>query len=390
MNDNRLDLVLSADIGRHSAETDLSAIRIDRLTKTYDARPVVDGIDFEVGSGELCVLLGPSGCGKSTTLRLIAGLETPDGGGIFVNDVDVGHLPPKDRRIAMVFQSYALFPHLSVAENIVFGLKVRRVPAAVRAERLARVAELTGLSDLLARKPAQLSGGQRQRVALARAIAGEQPICLMDEPLSNLDAKLRGEMRLEIRALQQRLGMTMIYVTHDQIEAMTMADRVILMNDGRIEQAGSPADLYERPATMFTARFIGAPAMNLLSPRDIGGRAMVVGVRPEHVRLAAGGDARIAGRVTATEYLGADTVVAVDAGTSSAPRTGAGRDGTGRDGATTLFARLPGRAAVAVGDTVPLAWDAAHEHHFDAATGRRIDDVVTPVPAGRALEPSAG
>ncbi|MCE1236066.1 MAG: ABC transporter ATP-binding protein [Hyphomicrobiales bacterium] len=332
----------------------MSAVRIEGLTKTFDGRAAVDGIDFEVGSGELCVLLGPSGCGKSTTLRLVAGLEEPTAGRIFVGDVDVAHLPPKDRRISMVFQSYALFPHLTVAQNIVFGLEVRGVAKAVRAERLARVAAMTGLEPYLARKPNQLSGGQRQRVALARAIAGEQPICLMDEPLSNLDAKLRAEMRLEIRALQQRLGMTMLYVTHDQIEAMTMADRVVLMNEGRIEQQGAPADLYERPATVFTARFVGSPAMNLFPAAEGAGHPVLAGVRPEHVRLVEPTAGRLVGRVAGLEYHGADTVVAVDA-----------------EEGVAFAVRCPGRARAAIGERVGLAWDLAHEHHFDAATGRR-------------------
>ncbi len=327
----------------------MSRIDIERLEKDFSGRRVVDGISFSVGQGELCVLLGPSGCGKSTTIRLIAGLEEPSGGRILIDGRDVAGLTPRERRIAMVFQSYALFPHLSVAENIVFGLKVRRMPRAERQRRLSDVAVLTGLADYLDRKPAQLSGGQRQRVALARAIVGEQPICLMDEPLSNLDAKLRGEMRLEIRALQQRLGMTMVYVTHDQVEAMTMADRVILLNEGRIEQSGTPAELYEQPATVFAARFIGAPAMNLLPDG-----ATLIGVRAEHVRLApvAGG---LSGRVASVEYLGPDTVVGVTVG----------------EGAT-LNARLAGRAPFVAGDTVGLSWTAQDEHRFDAATGRRI------------------
>ncbi|TBW39003.1 ABC transporter ATP-binding protein [Siculibacillus lacustris] len=339
-------------------ETSLSGVRVEHLTKAFDGRVVVDHIAFEVGAGELCVLLGPSGCGKSTTLRLIAGLEEPNFGRILIDDADVVAMPPKDRRISMVFQSYALFPHLDVAENIVFGLKVRGVPKAERADRLMRVVALTGLSDYLDRKPSQLSGGQRQRVALARAIVGEQPICLMDEPLSNLDAQLRGEMRLEIRALQQRLGMTMIYVTHDQIEAMTMADRVILMKDGRIEQNGVPADLYERPATMFTARFIGAPAMNLLAPQRIDGHVdeIVVGVRAEHVRLAPPRGTDRDGVVASVEYLGADTVVAVVLA----------------DGCS-VAARLPGRVGARVGDAVGLAWEDFHEHRFDVASGRRLD-----------------
>jgi len=341
-----------------SREGSLSRIEVDRLSKAFDDRTVVDEISFSVPKGELCILLGPSGCGKSTTIRLIAGLEDPTSGRILIDGQDVADKSPRERRISMVFQSYALFPHLSVAENIVFGLKVRRTARAEREATLARVAEMTGLAGYLDRKPAQLSGGQRQRVALARAIAGEQPICLMDEPLSNLDAKLRGEMRLEIRALQQRLGITMVYVTHDQVEAMTMADRVILMNEGRIEQSGTPAELYERPASLFAARFIGAPAMNILQPTQ-GGRP-VVGVRAEAVRIVATGTGRFDGTVSSVEYLGADTIV------------GLATPGGG------VSARLPGRASHRMGDTVAAQWDAAHEHHFDPATGRRIVDGSSP------------
>ncbi len=327
----------------------LSRIDIERLEKAFGDKRVVDGISFSVPQGELCVLLGPSGCGKSTTIRLIAGLEEASGGRILIDGKDVAGQTPRERRIAMVFQSYALFPHLSVAENIVFGLKVRRTPRAQREEKLRSVAALTGLTDYLDRKPAQLSGGQRQRVALARAIAGEQPICLMDEPLSNLDAKLRGEMRLEIRALQQRLGMTMVYVTHDQVEAMTMADRVILLNDGHIEQQGAPAELYERPASIFTARFIGAPAMNLIP-----GGEVTIGLRAEHIRLGAPlGDRN--GAVASVEYLGPDTVVGVQ-----------------MEGGA-IHARLPGRAPFAVGDKVSVSWNESDEHRFETATGRRIE-----------------
>jgi sn-glycerol 3-phosphate transport system ATP-binding protein len=231
----------------------MSAITLSHVSKFWGAMRAVDDVSLTANEGSLLVLLGPSGCGKSTTLRLIAGLEDADAGTIAIGGVDVTHLTPAQRNISMVFQSYALFPHLSVAENIVFGLRVRRVSRAERDERLRRVAEIVGLAHLLERKPSQLSGGQRQRVALGRAIIAEARVCLMDEPLSNLDAKLRHEMRTEIRALQQRLGMTMVYVTHDQTEAMTMADRVVLMRDGRIEQNGTPEELYNRPATASSA-----------------------------------------------------------------------------------------------------------------------------------------
>src|SRR5204862_921968 len=245
------------------------------VTKHFGRVKAVDDVSFRAATGKFVVLLGPSGCGKSTLLRLVAGLEEVSEGKVLIDGRDVTALDPTKRRISMVFQSYALFPHLTVAENIVFGLKVRRLPADQREKRLERVAELGGLTERLDHKPQQLSGGQRQRVALARAIVSQNPVCLMDEPLSNLDAQLRHDMRVEIRALQQRLGMTVVYVTHDQVEAMSMADRVVLLREGRIEQEGAPEDLYSRPATTFAARFIGTPGMNLVTLTD-GARGAVV------------------------------------------------------------------------------------------------------------------
>jgi len=332
----------------------------------------VDGLSFELDAGTLNVLLGPSGCGKSTTLRLIAGLETADAGTIRIAGRDVTRLPPAQRNIAMVFQSYALFPHLDVAENIVFGLRVRNVPADERERRLARVAELLGLASLLERKPSQLSGGQQQRVALGRAIIAQTPVCLMDEPLSNLDAQLRAEMRGEIRALQRELGITMVYVTHDQVEAMSMADRVILLNQGRIEQNGAPVDLYEAPANTFVARFIGTPPMNLLplvAGRDgavIGGTAGpavlpadraggTLGVRPEHVTLSL--DRGHAAVVQGVEYLGGDSLVACKVGSAA------------------LAARTPGAVGLSAGDAIRVSWAGGAQHFFDAG-GKRID--ITP------------
>jgi sn-glycerol 3-phosphate transport system ATP-binding protein len=323
----------------------VSAIELQDVAKHWGDARALDGITFSAEPGSFVVLLGPSGCGKSTTLRLIAGLDRPTAGSIRIAGRDVTHLPPAARGISMVFQSYALFPHLTVAENIVFGLRVRKVPD--REAKLARVADLLGLEKLLARKPSQLSGGQQQRVALGRAIIAETPVCLMDEPLSNLDAQLRGEMRREIRQLQQRLGITMVYVTHDQTEAMTMADRVVLLKDGRIEQVGSPEELYAHPATAFTASFIGAPPMNLLR---LNGAETLTGIRPEDMRL--GGDG-LEAVVESVEYLGADSLVAARAVTQP------------------LLVRVPGRFAAHTGETVHIAWDTAHEHHFDALTGRR-------------------
>lgn len=298
----------------------MAAIVLRDVVKDWNGTRAVDQISFEAAPAKLLVLLGPSGCGKSTTLRLIAGLEQASSGKIEIGGRDVTALPPSERNISMVFQSYALFPHLSVAENILFGLKVRRVAVADRTRRLNKVADLVGLAHLLERKPAQLSGGQRQRVALGRAIIAEAPVCLMDEPLSNLDAQLRHDMRTEIRALQQRLGMTMVYVTHDQTEAMTMADQVILMRDGRIEQRGTPEELYQKPQTAFAARFLGTPAMNLIPLSDFAaaipehlrplnnGVGLQVGVRPEHLALGPNAHS-VAARVETVEYLGADSVI---------------------------------------------------------------------------------
>ena len=348
----------------------MSEIVLEEVSKHYGKVRAVDGVSLRAAAGKFLVLLGPSGCGKSTVLRLIAGLEDVTRGKILIGGRDVTHLDADKRRISMVFQSYALFPHLSVAENIVFGLKVRRTPATERAERLARVASLVGLTEQLARKPSQLSGGQRQRVALARAIVAENKICLMDEPLSNLDAQLRHGMRVEIRALQQRLGMTVVYVTHDQVEAMSMADRVVLMREGRIEQEGSPEELYARPASVFAARFIGTPAMNLAALADgpqgavirgapgtavLPGRGAgrMLGLRPEHIELVA--QDGVPGSVTSAEYHGADSVLTVRVGEES------------------LLVRAPGRVGLGEGAEVRLGWKADAMHLFDAASGARVD-----------------
>jgi sn-glycerol 3-phosphate transport system ATP-binding protein len=308
-----------------------SRIRLERVTKRWDATTAVDDISFDVTPGQFVILLGPSGCGKSTTLRMIAGLEEASDGRIHIGERDVTLLPPGDRGLSMVFQSYALFPHLSVADNIVFGLRSRKVPKAEQRERLARVAELVDLTDYLDRKPAKLSGGQRQRVALARSIISEHPICLMDEPLSNLDARLRSDMRREIKALQSRLNMTVIYVTHDQVEAMSMGDRVILMQHGKIVQDGTPDELYNRPASAFAASFIGSPAMNLLplvagetgaviegepstpvAPMEAAGGHL--GVRPEDIELRPAASPGVPAKVVSEEYLGADTIAYVEVG----------------------------------------------------------------------------
>ncbi|MBL0142387.1 MAG: ABC transporter ATP-binding protein [Betaproteobacteria bacterium] len=352
----------------------MSEIVLEKVTKRFGRVAAVDCVSFRVESGKFVVLLGPSGCGKSTLLRLIAGLEDVTEGSILIDGRDVTRLGPDKRRVSMVFQSYALFPHLSTEENIVFGLKVRRTPEDERRKRLAQVAETVGLAQLLDRKPQQLSGGQRQRVALARAIIAENRICLMDEPLSNLDAQLRHGMRVEIRALQQRLGMTVVYVTHDQVEAMSMADRVVLVREGRIEQEGSPEELYSTPATMFAARFIGTPGMNLvgLANGQDGavvrgshdtlfpgrGAGLTMGVRPEHVRLVDAGG--VSGAVSSSEYHGADTILTV------------------RIGEETLFLRTPGQLTLAPGTPVRLGWDLKSLHLFDTASGARTDEAGQP------------
>ncbi len=336
-------------------EAPVSQISVQKVSKYWGATRAVESVSFDAAAASLVVLLGPSGCGKSTTLRLIAGLEQVTGGRIFIGGHDVTALPPAKRRISMVFQSYALFPHLTVAENILFGLRVRKVPSTERTRRLNRVAALLGVDALLERKPSQLSGGQQQRVALGRAIIAETPVCLMDEPLSNLDAQLRAEMRREIRGLQQQLSITMVYVTHDQSEAMSMADRVILMRDGRVEQAAAPEALYARPASTFAARFIGTPPMNILPVAPNTGADLLFGIRPEHVIL---GDTGIPARVQSAEFLGADTIV------------------TCAYGGQTLAARVPGKAAFPTGAAVAVHWLPKNLHFFDAASGLRRDDVA--------------
>ncbi|MGE0715812.1 MAG: ABC transporter ATP-binding protein [Alphaproteobacteria bacterium] len=333
----------------------MAAIVLTGVSKDWGPTRVLDDVSFAAAAGSLVVLLGPSGCGKSTTLRLIAGLDEATAGTIVIAGRDVTGLPPARRNIAMVFQSYALFPHLTVRENILFGLKARRVAAAECRRRLERAAGMLGLVPLLDRKPAQLSGGQQQRVALGRAIVAEAPVCLMDEPLSNLDAQLRGEMRREIRALQQRLGITMVYVTHDQVEAMTMADQVVLLNKGRIEQAGPPDVLYSMPRTVFAARFIGTPPMNVVAPGPIGvvgaPAGALLGIRPEAVTIAGEG---VAAEVVTIEYLGADSLVET------------------RAGGETIFAKVDGKAALKPGESVRLAWRDADRHWFDTQSGERL------------------
>ncbi len=335
----------------------MSSIELVGISKRGGETAALETIDLSIASGSFCVLLGPSGCGKSTTLRIIAGLETATSGQVLIDGRDVTNLPPAQRGVAMVFQNYALFPHLSVAQNITFGLEVRKVAKDEAARRLAQTADLLGLAPLLERKPSQLSGGQQQRVALGRALVAQAKVCLMDEPLSNLDAQLRQEMRTELRALQQRLGLTVVYVTHDQAEAMSMADQVVLLSKGRIEQAATPRMLYARPATTFAASFIGTPAMNLLRLQDgriagsdvAAGPGEWLGLRPEAITLGA----QVPAVVRSCEYLGADLILRCAIGSETLP------------------VRTAGQSQIEPGSQVRLDWAPAAAHRFDAA-GRRI------------------
>ncbi|HEX9791207.1 MAG TPA: ABC transporter ATP-binding protein [Kiloniellales bacterium] len=351
----------------------MTGIAIHNLVKQWGDVRAVDDVSFQVPQGTLTVLLGPSGCGKSTILRMIAGLEDVGSGQVFIDGRDVTRQDAAKRGVSMVFQSYALFPHLNVRENILFGLKVRRVPKDERARRLKAAAQMVGLEELLDRKPANLSGGQRQRVALTRTIVANQPVCLMDEPLSNLDAKLRAEMRDEIHALQRKLALTMVYVTHDQTEAMSMADQVVLLKDGRIEQIGAPADIYDAPATTFAASFLGMPPMNVMRIDQIKDDGALngalppakpgwfLGIRPEKVFVA---DRGLSVQVGAVDYMGAETVLRL------------------RHGTQDLMARINGRATAAPGDTLRIAWHGGDIHLFDDKGIRRGGmEAVPPTPA---------
>ena len=302
----------------------MNYIQLKDVSKYWGTTKAVENLNIEIKKGEFVIFLGPSGCGKSTTLRLIAGLEEVSSGQIEIDGKNVNNTDPANRNVSMVFQSYALFPHLNVAENIIFGLKVRKVEKNERNARLVKVAEIVGLEDLLKRKPSELSGGQRQRVALARAIISDNPICLMDEPLSNLDAKLRHQMRVEIRELQKKLGITMIYVTHDQTEAMSMADKIVLMNEGHIVQQGKPKELFENPSHMFTAKFLGNPPMNIIETEHDGEshfinhnggkidfrqdnkKDLVFGLRPEDIKVS---DKGIKCNVNFLDYQGSETII---------------------------------------------------------------------------------
>jgi len=318
---------------------------------------VIHGVTMDVADGEFVVIVGPSGCGKSTLLRMVAGLERISAGEIAIGGRVVNDLEPKDRDIAMVFQNYALYPHMRVYDNMAYGLRIRGMTKADIDARVKRAAGILELGALLERRPRELSGGQRQRVAMGRAIVREPAVFLFDEPLSNLDAKLRVQMRAELQALHRRLGTTSLFVTHDQVEAMTLAQRMIVMNGGRAEQIGAPLEVYARPATTFVAGFIGSPAMNLI-PETRAGRKLLFGIRPEHLEPCAESQAKLVVEVDLIEPLGADTLVYGHL---------AG-DGDGVRVAARLHASLDARTG-----RLPLSYDPAQGHLFDADSGRRID-----------------
>lgn len=348
----------------------MASITLTDLVKRYGDTEVLHHIAGAFEDGEFIVIVGPSGCGKSTLLRMIAGLESVTGGEIRIGDRVVNDLEPANRDIAMVFQNYALYPHMSVFDNMAYGLKIRGVSKAEIAKRVEDAADILEIRDYLSRKPRQLSGGQRQRVAMGRAIVRDPQVFLFDEPLSNLDAKLRVQMRLEIRKLQQRLGVTSIYVTHDQVEAMTLGDRLMVLNGGYVEQFGPPTELYERPATTFVAGFIGSPAMNLIPVRLAEGMAILpsgvsvpvetayageatLGVRPEHLTLSPDGPFAI--EVSMLERLGAQTLV----------------HGRLDGGEAEFVASLPGLAEAKIGERLGFVADPAALHLFDT-NGARI------------------
>jgi sn-glycerol 3-phosphate transport system ATP-binding protein len=331
----------------------MAGVSFRDVRKSYGATEVIHGVTTDVADGEFVVIVGPSGCGKSTLLRMVAGLEGITSGEIAIGERVVNRLEPKDRDIAMVFQNYALYPHMSVRENMAYGLRIRRMAAADIEARVRRAAEILELGPFLDRKPRALSGGQRQRVAMGRAIVREPAVFLFDEPLSNLDAKLRVQMRVELQALHRRLRTTSLYVTHDQVEAMTLAHRMIVMNAGRAEQIGAPIEVYAKPATTFVAGFIGSPPMNLM-PSKLNGRDVLLGVRPEHLEPCAPSEANFTAEVELVEPLGADTLA--HCRLEGAP----------------IIARLPAAMHVAEG-RLPLRYGSANRHYFDPQSGARVD-----------------
>lgn len=358
----------------------MADISLRNVNKIFGKNEVIHGISCDIHDGEFIVILGPSGCGKSTVLRMIAGLEVITKGDIAIDGKVVNQLEPADRDIAMVFQNYALYPHMSVYKNMAYGLKIRRMPKAEIDKRVREAAEILELSEFLDRKPRQLSGGQRQRVAMGRCIVREPKVFLFDEPLSNLDAKLRVQMRLEIRKLHEELNITSIYVTHDQVEAMTLGDRLIVMDNGYAAQIGVPLEIYERPATLFVAGFIGSPAMNFVNVQlssdgrlielpgatrlvlpnhgvsGQGGKNAVLGIRPEHFELVEKEDRMIKLQVDHVEILGADTLV---------------YGHVGRDGVS-LTVRLPAVHHFSKNTLLPLAVSPQSLHLFDPETGKRM------------------
>jgi multiple sugar transport system ATP-binding protein len=356
----------------------MASVTLRGIEKFFGSVKVIHGVDIDIGDGEFVVLVGPSGCGKSTLLRMIAGLEEISAGQISIGERVVNNVTPRDRDVAMVFQNYALYPHKTVYDNMAFGLKLRKADRKLIEERVKRAADILGLGELLGRYPRQLSGGQRQRVAMGRAIVRDPQLFLFDEPLSNLDAKLRVQMRTEIRSLHQKLKTTSVYVTHDQVEAMTMADRIVVLRDGRVEQIGTPLELYDSPANVFVAEFIGSPAMNLLPAKlttDGGrraavingssrielpaqlagndGQAILVGIRPEHLSVGYGAGG-LTGKVALVEPTGAQVQIIADVG--------------GR----AVTALLNERVLPPVGSDIALAPKADAIHAFDEASGRRL------------------
>ena len=350
----------------------MASVEIRDVRKAYGATPVIHGVNIDIEDGEFVILVGPSGCGKSTLLRMIAGLENITAGQILIGDRVVNDMPPKERDIAMVFQNYALYPHMTVADNMSFSLKLRKAPQSEIDSRVKKAAGILGLEKLLDRYPRQLSGGQRQRVAMGRAIVRDPQVFLFDEPLSNLDAKLRVQMRTEIKELHQRLKTTTVYVTHDQIEAMTMADKIVVMHDGIVEQMGAPLDLYDRPNNLFVAGFIGSPAMNFIkgtitgnsvktdggltlpiasAPAGSEGRRVVYGIRPEHLHLS---NDSLKAEVVVVEPTGSETQVVVKVG--------------GQELVCVFRERITAKPGEALG----IAPDLALVHLFDEASGKRL------------------
>ncbi|WP_077300743.1 ABC transporter ATP-binding protein [Virgibacillus pantothenticus] len=357
----------------------MSKVELWDISKSYDKQAnVLNGINLSIEKGEFFVLVGPSGSGKSTLLRMIAGLEEITGGTLKIADQVVNHLRPKDRNLSMVFQNYALYPHLTVEQNILFGLRAKKVNKQEQQERLKKATAMMGLTDLLKRKPRELSGGQRQRVALARSVVSDAPLCLMDEPLSNLDAKLRAHMRIEVRRLQKKLGLTMIYVTHDQVEAMTMGDRIMVLNDGKIQQVGDPITLYNEPANLFVASFIGSPKMNLgkavfanqmlkvedflevdmgsITPatKIVQTANLTIGIRAEHILPAVDKEATHELEVINVEQLGNETLATFEIGTEL------------------WTAKWLGQWSIKVGEMVPVHISKDKFCFFDTDSGRLL------------------